>query len=235
MMKLSIIIPVYNEEDTLRELIEGVEKVILNGIQKEIIIVDDKSCDSTKLIIEKELGKDIVKVYHSLNEGKGTAIRTALKHVSGDMILIQDGDLEYNPEDYTKLIKPILEDNIDVVYGSRFKNGNTHLNLFYYLANRFLTALTNLCYGSMLTDMETCYKLFRKEVLFSLNLESKGFEFEPEVTAKILRRGYRIQEVPIDYYARSRSRGKKIQFKDGLKAIYVLFKYTIGHKNSIKR
>ncbi len=224
-MKLSIIIPVYNEEKTVKELLKKIQQVKLDNVVKEIIIVDDNSEDKTKSIFKDVEFLNIIKLYHPYNQGKAAAIRTGLEQASGDMVLIQDGDLEYDPNDYPALLEPIMKNEADVVYGVRFFNNNSKFSLSYLLANKFLVWLTNVLYGSSLTDMETCYKLFKKDLLISLNVEAQGFEFEPEVTAKLLLRKHKIVEVPISYNARSRQMGKKINFFDGIMSIYTLFKY----------
>lgn len=235
-MKLSIIIPVYNEEKTLLKLLKKVESVELpyfreKKIEKEIILVDDCSKDKSREILKKIEKKHKV-LYHKKNMGKGTALRTGLKHITGDIILIQDADLEYNPEDYPKLIKPLLEGKTKVVYGSRFKSKKGHLkkrNLTYMLhcvGNWGLTLITSILFFTKLTDMETCYKVFTKEVLNKIGkLRAKRFDFEPEITAKILKKGFKIKEVPIDYYSRDFSEGKKITWRDGVKAAWFIIKY----------
>lgn len=228
-MKLSIIIPVYNEEKTVKELLRKIQQVKLDNVVKEIIIVDDNSEDKTKSIFRDVNPSDIIKLYHPYNQGKAAAIRTGLDQASGDMVLIQDGDLEYDPNDYPALLEPIMKNEADVVYGSRFlnNNNNSKFALAYLLANKFLIWLTNVLYGSSLTDMKTCYKLFKRDLLISLNIEAQGFEFEPEVTAKVLLRKDRLVEVPISYTPRSRKMGKKINFFDGIVSIYTLFKYKL--------
>ncbi|MCP4649231.1 MAG: glycosyltransferase family 2 protein [PVC group bacterium] len=224
-MKLSIIIPVYNEERTLRELIVKIKEADIGDLEKEIIIIDDSSDDATSQIMEGESG--VISLYHTANKGKGAAIKTGLEHAKGELVLIQDGDLEYNPGEYKKLIQPIVTNKADVVYGTRFKNKTARFKTIYYLANCLLTFLTNFLYGSYLTDMETCYKLFRKDILLGLKIKASRFEFEPEVTAKLLLSGVRIHEIPISYQARNRAQGKKIKFEDGLKAVYTLMKYRV--------
>lgn len=231
MTKLSIIIPVYNEEKTIKRIIGKVKSIKLSGIQKEIIIVDDCSEDSTRIIL-KNLNDNFLKIFsHKKNMGKGAAIRTGLKNSTGDIILIQDADLEYDPSQYEKLIKPINHNNADVVYGSRLNAVRKNLKNMYkvhYIGNLFLTLMTNVLYGSKITDMETGYKVFRKKVIDGINLKANRFDFEPEITAKILKKGYKIHEVNIDFVARKFDEGKKITWVDGLKAVYCLIKYRFS-------
>lgn len=227
-MKLSILIPAYNEEDTILKILKKVEAVKL-PVKKEIIIVDDGSTDSTGKKLEKVKHKVI---RHKTNRGKGAAIRTGIKYSTGDIIIIQDADLEYNPKDYKKLIEPILEGRAKVVYGSRFKTGakgaETKWSIpVHFIGNKILSFLTAVLYFQSITDIETCYKCFRKDVLRGMEVKSKGFEFEPEITSKILKKGYRILEVPIDYKPRKFREGKKINWRDGIKAAYFLLKYRI--------
>jgi glycosyltransferase involved in cell wall biosynthesis len=226
MKKLSIIIPVYNEEKYILEILRRVNKVPLKNVKKEIIIVDDFSTDKTREILNKIKNKNIKIFYHTKNIGKGGAIRTALKHVTGDIILIQDADLEYKPEEYPKLIKPILDKKTKVVYGSRFtKEFKPKILLCHYIGNLILTFITNLLYNSRITDMETCYKVFTKDVIKNIKLRARRFDFEPEITAKVLKKHYKIYEVPIFYNSRNFEEGKKITWCDGIKAFYYLIKY----------
>ncbi|MAG47629.1 glycosyl transferase [archaeon] len=227
-MKLSIIIPVYNEEKTLEEIIDKVQNVNLKEIEKELIIVNDKSTDNTnekiKLLTKKY--SNIKSFSHNINQGKGAAIRTGLKNFTGDIIVIQDGDLEYNPEDFKRLIQPILNKKTKVVYGSRLLGEEKGFSIFsHYLGNRILSIATTLLYFRRITDMETCYKMFTKDVINSLKLKAKRFDFEPEITAKIIKKGYKIIEIPIVYNCRSFKEGKKITWVDGLKALFYLLKY----------
>ena len=225
-MKLSVIIPVYNEEKSILKVIDKVKKTKLRGIAKEIIIVDDFSSDGTRRILEKLSGLKVF--FHQKNMGKGSAIRTALKHATGDIVLIQDADLEYDPKEYRKLLGPIVKGKAKVVYGSRLASIRKNLKKMYklhYLGNLFLTAITSVLYGANITDMETGYKVFKKEVIRNISLKAKRFDFEPEITAKILKKGYKITEVPIDFMGRKFSEGKKITWKDGVKAMLYLIKY----------
>ena len=227
-MKLSIVIPCFNEKATLAQLLSLVKGSPVQ--EMEIILVDDGSTDGTTELIRNELEKDVDKVvYHPVNMGKGAAISSGLRLVTGDMVLIQDADLEYDPAEYPKLMTPIEDGKADVVYGSRFLGGGPHrVHLFWhYVGNRFLTILSNMFTNLNLTDMETCYKLFRTEVLKDVIIEERGFGIEPELTAKIAKKRCRVYEVGISYYGRSYAEGKKINWKDGLWAIYAILKYTI--------
>ncbi|MGV7220784.1 MAG: glycosyltransferase family 2 protein [Nitrospinales bacterium] len=222
--KISIVIPVYNEKDFIRQLIERVEAT---KYDKEIILVDDFSTDGSREILGEYEGKENFKVsYHKINKGKGAALRTGFSLVTGEIIIIQDADLEYDPIDYPVLLTPILDDRADVVYGSRFLGG-THRVLFFwhYLGNKFLTTLSNAFTNLNLTDMETCYKVFTKEVLDSLTFSCNRFGFEPEFTSKIAKKNFRIYEVPISYSGRDYSEGKKIGWKDGVAALWYIFKF----------
>jgi glycosyltransferase involved in cell wall biosynthesis len=226
-MKLSIIIPVYNEQQTVGEVIDRVCAVNLDNIEKEIIVADDGSTDRTSEIVNqrRRSSTEIIKVHTSLiNLGKGAAIRFGLEYAAGDIILIQDADLELNPQEYTCLIEPILRQETQVVYGSRFRQRSSHIPLRTRLANRFLTALTNLLFNAHLTDMETAYKVFTRQAIRSVHLRCVGFDFEPEVTAKLLKAGQRICEVPISYTPRTENEGKKIKWIDGIEAAYTLLK-----------
>lgn len=216
-MELSVIIPVYNEADNIKRILSAVENVKIN---KEIIVVDDFSTDGTREFLRKKQG--IKLVFHKKNMGKGAAIRSALKIVSGDFVIIQDADLEYSPNQYTKLFKPIKENSTKVVYGSRILGKGVFLKSSYY-ANRFLTLLTNVLFNGHITDMETCYKMIETKLLKNLNLTSSRFEIEPEITCKILKRKEKIVELPITY--KGRKKGKKIGVKDGIQAIWNLVKW----------
>jgi glycosyltransferase involved in cell wall biosynthesis len=222
---LSIIVPVFNEEKTLEILIKKVQAVKLMGLKKQIIVVNDCSSDGTGRILEKLKLPGGKILHHPKNKGKGAAIRTAIPHTTGDIVLIQDADLEYDPSDYEKILAPILDGRADVVYGSRFIGVHRAFLFWHYLGNKFLNLLTNVLYNSMLTDMETCYKAFRGPVIRSLPLKSNRFDFEPEVTAKVLKRGYKLFEVPISYNGRSFEEGKKITWRDGLTALLALLRY----------
>jgi glycosyltransferase involved in cell wall biosynthesis len=227
-VKLSIIIPVYNEENNILEVISKVKRIELKNTTKEIIIVDDFSTDNTKKILSELKDSSLKIFFHQKNHGKGTAIRTALKHTTGNIILIQDADLEYNPIEYEKLLEPIMENKTKVVYGSRLDAIRKNLKKMYkmhYLGNVLLTAVTNILYGAKITDMETGYKVFRREVIENMNLKAKRFDFEPEITAKILKKGYKITEIPIDFVGRKFNEGKKITWVDGIKAVFYLIKY----------
>lgn len=228
MKKLSVIIPVYNEKKTIIEAIKAVKNASLPGYKKEIIVVDDGSTDGTRDLLKKISKKDpsLTIVFKDKNNGKGSAIREGIKYVKGDYAIIQDADLEYDPNDFIHLLLPIEQGHADVVYGSRFLGGTHRSFLFWnYIANKLLNFTTNILYNTLLTDMETCYKMFKAGALKELNLKSNGFEIEPEITAKILRKNYRIYEVPISFYGRSYSEGKKIKAIDGFKALWTLIRY----------
>ena len=235
-MKLTIIIPVYNEENTIVEVIKRVNVVSLpNRIIREIIVVDDASNDSSKLKVESLKQKNLRLFVHHKNRGKGAAIRTGLKHATGDILLIQDADLEYSPDDYSRLLAPILAGNTEVVYGTRLKDlqfgliGRSKTPFAtHYLGNRFLSIITSILYGTLVTDMETCYKAMTRKVYKSLKLKSNRFEIEPEITAKILKAGYKIHEVPIKVSPRGYNEGKKITWKDGFIALWTLIKYRFS-------
>ncbi len=225
-MTLSIIIPVYNEKKTLLEIIKRVETADTLNLKKEIILVDDGSSDGTREIL-KNLEEKYLVVYHSKNQGKGAALRTGFRTARGDIILIQDADLEYNPQNYPRLLKPILENKTDVVYGSRALQKNPHLNMGNYYGAKIISWLTSIFYGCRLTDVYTCYKVFKAGILKEIELESNGFDIEQEITSKILKKKHKILEVPIDYSPRGFQEGKKIKTKDGFIALWKILKYRL--------
>ncbi len=227
-MKLSVIIPCYNEKQTILQLVDAV----LNSpyADKEIVVVDDGSTDGTVDILSESVEPLVDKVvYHKMNQGKGAAIRTGCANVTGDAVIVQDADLEYDPDEYPRLMGPLLSDKADVVYGSRFLGGDAHRVLYFWhrAGNFFLTLLSNMFTNLNLTDMETCYKVIRTDVLRKLVIEEKRFGFEPEITAKLAKMKVRIFEVGISYYGRTYAEGKKIGWRDGLKAVYCIFKYNL--------
>lgn len=232
-MKLSIIVPVFNEENTILEVIKRLLNTGFPKIDREIIIVDDGSTDSTREKLKQIKSKEIKIIYHKINLGKGAAVKTGISNSKGDYIIIQDADLEYNPNQINNLLKPVLENKAKVIYGTRLnrmphlkKEEKKHLFILHYFGNRFLSLVTSILYGQWITDMETCYKLFPKIAVEKIKLNAKGFEFEPEITAKLLKQGYRIKEVPINVVPRGYEEGKKLNtVKDGTKALWYLLKY----------
>jgi len=243
--RVSIVVPVYNERDTWRQLLGRVARVDLGGLAKQIILIDDGSTDGTREQLRDLSGRgaeaisdespdpvELTVIFHESNRGKGAALQTGFAAATGDIVLIQDADLEYDPQDYPSLLEPILAGRADVVYGSRFAAGGRKGYWKNYLANKFLTWLSNLTTGLGLTDMETCYKVFRRDVLSAIDLEQQRFGFEPEITAKIARLGVRVVEVPIGYEGRGHAQGKKIGYKDGLKAIWCILKYGLTSKTA---
>ena len=220
--------PVYNEANTIHEIIKRIEAVDLGDVRKELIIVDDASKDGTREALDELRKNGSHKVYfHAQNMGKGAALRTALTYATGDIIIIQDADLEYDPAEYAELIKPILKGRADVVYGSRLSGAKVAraFNFWHFIGNKMLTLITNVLYNSILSDMETCYKVFRADVIKNLQIKSNRFDFEPEITAKVLKRKHKLYEMPISYYGRDFSEGKKITWRDGFAAIWALIKY----------
>jgi glycosyltransferase involved in cell wall biosynthesis len=229
-MKLSVVIPVYNEEQTIREVVERVLAVDLGAIEKEIIISNDGSSDGTRGAIDASTwaADPRITIHHNqINLGKGAAVRLGLHYATGDIVLVQDADLELDPQEYGRLLAPILAGESDVVYGSRFLKPTHRISLRTRIANRGLTWLTNVLFLARLSDMETAYKVFRREVLSTVRLRCVGFDFEPELTARLLRAGHRIVEVPIGYHPRREDEGKKIRWTDGIDAVYVLLKCRI--------
>ena len=224
--KLSVIVPVYNERNTLVEVLRRMRAVELpDGIEREIIVVDDGSDDGTRDVL-KQLGDSTVRVVlHDVNRGKGAALRTGFSHATGEYVLVQDADLEYDPEDWPKLLNPVLRGKARVVYGSRFTGERRNMLLLHWIGNRFLSMTTNILYNTTLSDMETCYKLLERDLVDEMKLHSNRFDIEPEITAKVLKRGIRIYEVPISYSGREFDEGKKITWRDGFSALWTLVKY----------
>jgi glycosyltransferase involved in cell wall biosynthesis len=224
--KVSVVIPVYNEERTIREIIERVRAVPMGAIEKDLIVVDDCSTDGTPAELEQLAREGVIRLFrHKVNRGKGAACRTGIKQVQGDVVIIQDADLEYDPADYPHLLAPIQKDRSKVVYGSRFLGPHKAMYFWHTLGNKLLTLITNVLFDTTLTDMETCYKVFTADIARALRLKSNRWGFDPEITAKILKMGNRIYEVPISYTGREFWEGKKISWKDGFTVIRTLIKY----------
>jgi glycosyltransferase involved in cell wall biosynthesis len=226
--KLTIVIPCFNEEKTIAAIVQAVRESSV--IQKEIIVVDDCSTDGTRQVLSGPLATQIDKVIlHAANQGKGAALRTGFQHATGDYVVVQDADLEYDPQEYPLLLEPLLQGKADVVFGSRFIGGHSHRVLYFWhmVGNTLLTLFSNMLTNLNLTDMETCYKMFRREVIQSITIEENRFGFEPEITAKVARKGCRIFEVGISYNGRTYHEGKKIGWKDGVRAIYAICKYNL--------
>ncbi len=228
-MKLTIVIPVYNELSTIEEILTLVKAAPV--ADKEIILVDDFSTDGTRELLKDKIEAQVDKViYQPRNFGKGFALKTGFQHATGDIVIVQDADLEYDPQEYPAMIEPIINDKADVVYGSRFVGGGPHRVVYFwhYVGNRLLTLLSNMLTNINLTDMETCYKAFRREIIQSIDIREHRFGFEPEITAKIARRRIRIYEIGISYYGRTYAEGKKIGWRDGVKAVWCILKYNLG-------
>ncbi len=225
---LSIVIPCFNEKEFVKELVDRVRNTSI--VNKEIILIDDGSTDGTKDIIKNEIEQKVTKViYHDRNLGKGAALRSGFKEACGDIVIVQDADLEYDPQEYKRLIKPILDGKADVVYGSRFVGSQEHRVLYFWhmMGNKFLTLLSNIFTNLNLTDVETCYKVFKKDILDKISLQESGFEFDPEITAKVAKLKCRIYEVGISYSGRTYAQGKKIGWRDGLKTLAAIIKYNL--------
>jgi glycosyltransferase involved in cell wall biosynthesis len=223
-VKLSVVMPVFNEKDTIREILAQVRGV---GLVNQVVVVDDFSTDGTREVLQEEATRDetLTLILHDRNRGKGAGVRSGIERATGDIIIIQDADLEYDPRDYPALIRPIVEGRVKVVYGSRFLGPRKDMLFWHMLGNKFLTLVTNVLFDSTLSDMETCYKVMRADVAKSLNIKSDRWGIDPEITAKVLKRRNRIFEVPISYYGREYEEGKKISTRDGFVVLWTLFKY----------
>ncbi len=224
-MKLSIIVPAYNERNTIQEILRRVRAVDLGDIDKEILVVDDGSTDGTREILRMQSDSVTRVLFHEQNRGKAAAVSTGLAAATGDLLVVQDADLEYDPEDLRKLLDPILKGKAEVVYGSRFTGERRNMLFWHYAGNRFLSLVTNILYNTTLSDMETCYKMFTREALAGIEIKERNFQMEPELTAKFLKKGIRIYETPISYAGREMDEGKKISWKDGIPALWTLIKY----------
>jgi glycosyltransferase involved in cell wall biosynthesis len=234
-MKLSIVIPCYNEKNTIQDIVNAVKAAPVTD--KEIVVVDDYSTDGTRDVLREQIAPQVDRIiYHEFNQGKGAALRTGFRHVTGDVVVVQDADMEYDPQEYSLLMDPIEKGRADVVFGSRFMGGAPHRVVYFWhmMGNRFLTLLSNMFTNINLTDMETCYKMFRREVIQGIVIEEDRFGFEPEITAKVAARGCRIYEVGISYYGRTYAEGKKIGWRDGFRAIYAILKYNLWRRDSAK-
>ena len=230
-MKLSVVIPCYNEKDTIYEIVQRVKAIDVENL--EIIVVDDASQDGTKDILDEKVSVLVDKIiHHEKNRGKGAAIRSGFREITGDVVVVQDADLEYDPRNIPEMLKLIIDGKADVVYGSRFMGGNAHRVLYFwhYIGNKFLTMISNMFTNINLSDMETCYKMFRREIIQAVDIKEDRFGFEPEITAKIARGNSRIYEVGISYFGRTYLEGKKIGWKDGIRAIYAILKYNIWNR-----